>query len=408
MAIKSGSILHVGGVGGGFVIDRLQTGGISSLNQNEEKIYELGNWLSLETIRDIPDLSFDLESFDVSTEWEALLLGIDPTTTNDGDEFDFIESLPLDVISPWKGASGTYDVVRGIAIPYLNLESITYRFGVGSNATQSATLRGDGVYFIPGSPYTEEFTITSGANQVYNLANTAIAYEESGDTLYVLSACAKNPTTNKYRRLFIGDDYTNTTTAITTLDDLDAEGYTILHVVYGSATADQYLQTVHPTTSVKPSAVRAKDIDIYISDGAATPTLTRWRGVQSVEVSRRVTLERDEELGNPHVVTQEYDVAEVTGTVNVKPESVEYLFELIQTVANVPSNEIAGALTSDPLEMEVVIRHPQTGDVLKTIYVPDARISVPAVQSRVNQRQTYDFSFSSDGGELLVYQGVRP
>lgn len=395
-------------MGTGFVVDRLQTAGVSNLNQNEEKIYELGNYNSVETVRDIPDLSFDFESFDVSTEMEALLLGIDPTTTNDGDEFDFIEAMPLDVTSPFKDAGGSFDVIRGIAIPYLNLESVTYRFGVGQNATQQATLRGDGVYYIPGSPYTQQFTITPGANEVYTISNTALPYEEAGDTLYIISACAKNPTTNKYKRLFFGDDYTNTTTSITTLDDLDAEGYTVLHVVYGSATAANYPQSVHPLSTVKPGAVRAKDIDVYISDGAATPSLVRWRGVQNFEVTRRVSLDRDEEFGNPHIVSQDYDVAEVSGSVTVKPESPEYLFDLIQQVANVPSGEIAGALTSTPLELELVIRHPQTGDVLKTLYVPDARISVPAVQGRVQQKLSVQFNFSSDGGDLLVYQGERP
>lgn len=408
MAIKAGQILHVAGLGTGYVIDRVQSAGASNLNIPEEKIYELGNYQTVATIRDIPDLSFDLESFDTSCEWEALLCGQDPTTLSAGQEFDFLQSMPLDVISPFKDKGGAFTVIRGVAIPYLNLESLTYRFGVGQSATQSATLRGDGIYYVPGSPYNQEFTITAGANQVYNLANTALSFADGGDTLYALSVCAKNPTTGTYKRLFFGEDYTNTASAVTVLADMDALGYTKLHVVYGSATAATYLQSVHPSDTVKPAAVRAKDIDVYISDGGATPTLVRWKGVQDFEVTRRVNLDRDEEFGNSHVVAQDYDTADVTGSITVKAEDAEYLFSLIQQVANVSSSEIAGALTSNSLAMELRISHPSTGARLKTLYVSDARIQVPAIQGRVQQKLSVQFPFTSDGGNLKVYNGARP
>ena len=407
MAIKAGQILHVAGIGTGYVIDRIQSGGATSLNIPEEKIYELGNYQTVATIRDIPDLSFDLESFDTSTEWEGLLTGQD-TGGAAGQGFDFADHIPLDIISPFKDKGGSFQTIRGIAIPYLNLESMTYRFGVGQNATQQATLKGDGIYYIPGTPYSKEFNVTAGANQTYTLPNTAIPYVESGDTLYALSVCAKNPSTGIYKRLFFGENYTNTSTVVTVIDNLGTLGYTKLHVVYGSTTAATYAQTVHPSDAVKPAAVRAKDIDVYVSDGAATPTLVRWRGVQNFELTRRVNLDRDEEFGNAHVVSQDYDTADVTGSVTVKAEDAEYLFELIQQVANVPSNEIAGALTSEALAMELRINHPTTGSRIKTLYVSDARIQVPSVQGRVQQKLTTQFTFTSDGGNLAVYNGARP
>lgn len=408
MAIKGGQIIHAAGVGTGFVIDRIQTGGASNLNIPEEKIYELGNYQTVATVRDVPDLSFDLESFDTSTELEALLVGVDPTTVVDGQEFDFVEHVPLDIISPFKDKGGAFTVIRGIAIPYLNLESITYRFGVGQNATQQATLRGDAIYYIPGSPYTQQFTVTAGANQVYNFDNTAIVYNEGGDALYALSVCAIDESQpGRYKRLFIEENYTNTSAGLTVIDDLATDGYDRLHVVYGSTVQDSYPQSVHPTDSVKPAAVRAKDIDVYVSDGAATPTLVRWQGVQNFEVTRRVSLDRDEEFGNAHVVAQDYDTADVSGSITVKPEDAEYLWQLIAQVADVPTNEIAGALTSQPLALELRINHPQTGARLKTLYIPDARIQVPAVQGRVQQKLTVQFPFTSDGGTLLVYAGAR-
>lgn len=71
MAIKGGQIIHAGN--GTTVIDRVQTGGPGQVSIPTEKIYELGNNKSVATVRDTPDLTFGLESFDTSPEVEALV-----------------------------------------------------------------------------------------------------------------------------------------------------------------------------------------------------------------------------------------------------------------------------------------------------------------------------------------------
>lgn len=399
MAIKSGQILHSAN---GFVIDRIQTGGVSNLNIPENKIFELGNFSSVATVRDIPQLTFDLESTDVSTEIEALLHGQSPLLTASGFEFDFSTTMPIDVISPFKSAQGAYDIVKGIVVPYLTLDTATYRFGVGQNATQSFTLQGDSLYFIPGTPKFQEFSLTSGANIPYTFAQTAIAYVESGDTLYALSACLKNPSTGASLRLFFGDDYTNTSTTITVVQNAVANGYTKLHVTYGTTAANSYLSTVHQGVSVKPAAVRAKDICVYVGDGAATPTNTRWAGVQNVEVTRKVNLENNEEFCNTKYVSIDYDVPDVTGTIGVKSVNPTDLWTKIAQIANVNTNVVAGPYSSVAVEVLILINDPDTGATLKTIEVPDARFLLPAVQGRVQTKLETAFRFTSDGGLMQV------
>lgn len=387
------------------MVDRIQTAGVGNLNIPEEKIYELGNWQTVATIRDTPDLTFDLESLDMSTEIETILT--DQTGATPGTEIDFTDAKPLDIISPFKSGSGLYNIVRGLAIPNLTLENVTYRFGMRQNATQQFSLRGDRVYYIPGSPYYQEFT-KSGVGP-YTFTNTALPYNESGDTLYALGVCYLG-TDGTYRRLFFGDDYTNTSANFTLTASAHADladGGT-LKVVYGSLTAATYAQSVHQTVAVKPAAIRGKDIDVYISDGAATPTLVRWTGVQSVEATRRINLDNDEEFGNSHFVAQDYDTAEVSGTITVRPRDPADLWDKIHQVADVPDNEIIGPFTSTTLPVEIRLNDPDTGDRIKTIYVPDARFQVPGVQGRVQQKLEVTFQFSSDGGLMYVYPGERP
>lgn len=400
MAVKAGQILHDAH---GFVIDRIQTGGVSNLNIPEEKIYELGNFQTVATIRDIPDLSFDLESLDVSTEIESLVLFRDPTAAVDGDVFDFNLSVPMDIISPFKAGSGMFNIVRGIIVPFLTLESVTYRMGVTANATQAFTLRGDAVYYTPGTPYYQQF-VHNGTTTAYTFANAALPYVEAGDTIHALAISAVRPD-GTFRRLFFGDDYTDTAAGFTLTDPAVVPTGSVLRVVYASTVATTYPQTVHQGVTVKPAAVRGKDIDVFIDTGNG---FVRWTGIQSFEVTRRVNLENDQEFGNHHFVSSDYDTADVTGNFVVRPRDVADLFEKIRTVANVPAGQIAGVLTTTNFPMEIRISDPETGDRLKTLYIPDARIATPNVQGRVQTKLETTFNFSSDGGTLLAYKGARP
>ena len=409
MAIRAGQILHDAE---GFVIDRIQTAGVGNVNIPEEKIYELGNFQSVGTVRDIPDLSFDVESLDVSTEIEAILTGADPSAVISGQEFNFGNSQPLDIISPFKSANNAYDIIRGIAIPYLTLERSTYRFGLRQNSTQQHTLRGDSIFYIPGTPYYEEYVNTGTG--FYAFANSAILYQYSGDNNFALSVHLFDSTSGAYKRLFLGVDYTNTDFGITLLADLSTP-YDTIAVVYGSTTAATYPQvgnnptgnTVHETSSVKPATVRGKDIDVYVGSTASTPTFTRWTGVQSFEVTRSVNIENDEEFGNERFVDSGYDTADVTGSITVKPTTPTDLWDKIHEISNVADDRVVGPHTTALLPVELRVSDPDTGLVLKTLYVPDCRFTIPGVQGRVQTKLEVTFNFTSDGGTLLVYEGSR-
>lgn len=400
MSIKAGQILHDAH---GYVLDRIQSAGVTSLNIPEEKIYELGNFRTVATVRDIPDLSFDCEQFDMTCEMEAIITGQDPTTIIAGQEFDFNNYMPIDVISPFKSGTNAYDIVKGVAIPYLTLEKATYRFGVKQNATQTFTFRGDTINYIPGTPYYQEFTNTGAAT--YSFTNTAIEYVEAGISHYALCVVAINRSTHTWKRLFQGTDYTNTSSGFTTTGA--NAGYTKFAVTYGSATAGTYLQTVHQNVSIKPAAIRGKDIDIYVGNTSATPVFTRWTSVQSFEVNRTVNLDKNEEFGNAHYTSQDYDTADVSGTIGVRAQDPAELWTKLAQVANIATNKIIGPYTSVFLPVEIRITDPDTGTLLKTLYIPDCRFTVPAIQGKVQSKLETSFAFSSDGGTLKVYSGAR-
>ena len=289
MAIKGGQILHV--FGNNFVIDRIQSAGVTGININEERLEELGNYQAIGTVRDIPDLTFEVESTDVTTEIESVLSG---GTNVEAPGFVFDPALfkPIDVLSPYK-ASGLYDIIGGVIVPFLTPESVTYNFSLTDSATINVGMRGDSIFYVPGSVFRQEFSGT-GALSTFTLTNgPALKSVIAGRDYYALSVMLKLAT-GQVRRLRLVDDYTNTATGITVTPAPPA-GSTV-SVVFGSAAATQYLQTVHSPPPGKPAGVRGRNVFVRLGTPGGSPVWGSWLGVQSCSVEWRVTLERDEEV----------------------------------------------------------------------------------------------------------------
>lgn len=413
MAIKGGSVIHVGN--GVYLLDRVQTAGPGSLNVNVEKIYELGNYKSVATVRDTPDISFSLESFDVSTEIEDFLTGgLGNFTTG----VDLSTCRPVDIASQFKGgqtATSPFAVISSVALPFYYVESASYRFGYTDNATQTFGLRGDAIFYNPGPTYVQTASASGTAGQTIITANPAYQVAE-GDARRVLSVQVGT------ERLAFGADYTEsygTVTdgaAVTTVTITDAYTAALpIRIMYSSPTALSYLQNVNPDTTVKPAAVRGRDIDIYVGEEGTTfdpgdPDSflnNKLVSVQNVNIDWRVTLDKDYEFGNYYYVGQDFDVPDVTGSITVKPRTPAELAGLIRKVQGVSdATKVLGAATAVPLEMQVVIREPGTTNIVKRLVVPDARFSLPGFSARVQAKTTFDLPFTSDEGTLVVYDGT--
>ncbi len=404
MSIKAAQILFDND---GYVINRIQSAGPGNVNIPEETVYEVGNYQSVGITRDIPDLSFDVEALSVNSELEGILTGVAPGSLGANQAIALADVVPIDILSPFKSGNGAFDIVRGIAIPELLLERASYRFGLRQNATQQFTLRGDTIRYIPGSPYKEVVANTDvGTEQAFS--NTAIQYTEGSDNYFALNIRAVDTSTGNSKRLRFGDDFTNTSTGFTivTPADFPSATYDEFHVVYGSAVAATYSQSVHNTTD--PTAIRGRNIDVYVETAPSSGTLARWTTVQSFEANWSVQLEADEEFGSSVAVGRDFQVPEVTGSVAIRPEDPADLWTKIEQIANTPATEITGPLSPEALEVEVRLSDPDTGTVVKTFYIPDAVFTVPAVSARQQTKLDTTFSFRSESGNLTVYNGVKP
>jgi hypothetical protein len=478
MAIKGGQIIHAGN--GVAVIDRIQTAGPGQLNIPTEKIYELGNYNSVATVRDTPDLVFTSESFDVSLEFEALLSGAytgrtvsDAVTTsadatltsataafvaadvgrqirifyNNGttqvttilsrtsgvsielsenatatdtaveiqiwpNGIDLATAVPVDIASQFKAgvtATSPYAVINSVALPFLYLEQMSYRFGLRDNATQQAQLRGDTIFYNPGPTFVESTAGSGVAAQAIPTAHSAYAVGES-DGRRVLAVTVGTS------RLTFGVDYTETYgsisggAAVTTIHLVDAVPTTsTVRLIYSSPTSVSYDATTHPSATVKPAAVRGRDIDVFIGgydpDDVAGSQANKLTSVQAVTLDWRVTIDKDEEFGNYYAVSQDFDVPSVTGSIDIKPRDPAELMSLIRTLEGISdATKVLGTATSVPLELDIVIKNANDESrVIKRLHVPDARFTPPGFQGRIQQKLTVTVPFESDEGDLLIF-----
>ena len=487
MAVKGGQILHVGN--NAVLLHRLQTAGPGTVNIRRTTIYELGNYLSVGQVSDIPDLTFSMESLDASCAMEALLLDKPVGTTH---TYDFTLAKVLNIKSAFKPGQGTSDqfgTVGSAAVPCLYLESVSYKYGVGStNATKTCTLKGDTIFYNPGSTYVEGVAGSGSAGQTIVSAHPAYAVVEGGIQRRILAITAGRT------RLQFGADWTEaygaitTEAAVTTITVIAAVAATdTIYITYASSAEETFPQSVHalvsgvsgtltsaataadPTISVsfatvagdsliiddvagsavtevvqvlsvtgagpyvatlvtavvnahlinapvaqyvptvKPAALRGRDIDIYIgpagAPGASAASVigTKRRGVQSASVDWKVTLQNDEELGNYHYVNIDYDVPVVSGSLAFRPQVYADLLTLVQDLSAVSDRlQSAGPSTSPPLDVQVVLKNPLDGRVLERLHVPDARFQLPGFSAKVQAKLDLTAPFQSDTGVLVV------
>jgi hypothetical protein len=416
VAIRAGQVLFDVG---GFVIDRIQTGGVNNLNIAAEKISEVGDFLTVGIVRDIPDLSFEIQSLDVSTDIESLMCATTPSAvvagtgaSPTGTVLNFLNTIPLDVTSPFRAANQQYNVTEGVIVPFLNLEQVQYRFGLRANAEETFTMRGDAIYYVPGVPIHE--TAAGGASTYTFLWGPAIQYQELGQTFYALSVWWYDPTTGLMIRLVHNQDYTDSATGFTLSTGVTIPATATVHYCYGTTAPTGALPT--PTTpfyygansnkpaTVKPAAIRSKDMDVYVG---VSGTMTRLTGVQSYDASWRVTLQPFEEFGNAHLRSNEFNFADVTGSLGLKGVNPADTISKIQNLIGIPTNQIAGALTYPQVQLECRLRNPDTHALLKTIYIPDAQFEAPPMSMRANQQLEFTMNFSSATGNMTVYEGER-
>lgn len=483
MAIKGADIIHVGNT---TLIDRLQTAGPGQVNVPLTKIFELGNYQSIGVVLDIPDLSYTLTSIDASAALESLLCGTTFGSDAAGTVYNFANANPINIIGQYKRGrtdANPYNVSMGVAAPFLAIESVTYKYGMNANAEQTATLKGDSIFYMPGSAYVQQATGTNTANQTVILTNAAHPY--NGDVINGLRY-ALTVTLNSGNRLVYGADFTEaaviasilSTTLLSTGSPITslpvaalvnplAAGATVtitsgghtqnfvtsaavavgataipitsvtpnfaypigstvtspawpaavtltilapvavtdtINVIYSSPVVASYPQNSHAlATNVRPAAIRGRHIKILLNGQPVSQFMT---DVQAFDATWKVTLQRDMEFGSSEIVKQDFDIPDVSGSIDFMPRNPQAFYARVAQIAGAASTtEVVGALQMAVMPLEAVLYSPIDGSVLKSFTVPDARFVIPGWSGQTRNKLTVKLNWSSDSGVMTVKKG---
>lgn len=417
MSVHAGTIIHVGA---NNVIDRIQSAGLGDVRVPTDVIREVGNANVVDKIPQEPSFQFTLDSFDVSTELEAFLTGkvgaagsasAPGASDPDGTEYKWGDCKFLNIPSPWKDpATGSAGVVTaGHLVPGFYPTRIRYRFGVTDNASQEVELSGGSFYYADAAPV-EQFATGDGVTTAYPSTDPAVPYRLGG------------PAGSTFKSIFgvivagvlqtEGVDYTSTPTntsapgtATVTFTTAPASGADI-RFAYFTQAAKSYPDTTHAITSVKPAAVRGRNICVYLGSGG---TRAKVGGVQHFELDATVAGDFEREFCNTEIVGYTINGTDTTGTLTIRAKDADAFLTVVAKMLGVAKTEVLGWLNTNDIPLEVAIQNPKNpAQILKTLYVKDAIFQTPGTPARVNTPTDFAIQWESKSGTYSAFKGAKP
>lgn len=415
MSIQAGTILHVGG---NNIIDRLQSAGFGNTKMPIEAIREIGNTNIVDKVPGEPDFTFTMESFDVSCEIEAWLVGkvgdgtpagAPGATDVDGTAYpiDGQHCQWVNVTSPWRdplSSAGTIDA--GHIVPGFYPTKLSYKYGVKENSSETLDLQGSSFYFHESAPV-EHYATGDGTTVTFSTPENAVPYREggAGGTIFrsIFGVIVDGTLMTK------GVDYSTTPTntaapgiASITLNVAPAAGKTVKFCFFSTA-IKQFPAALNASSVVKPAAVRGRNICVFLGSGGAAAQVG---AVQSATLEYAVQGQVERELCSPEVTGYTVLGTDVTGDIVVRARDITQIFTLLSKVTGVSRSEVIGWLNTNAIPLSIKIQNPKNpAAILKTLYVSDAMFDIPDSATKVNTPLDFTLSFQSQTGTYQVFKG---
>lgn len=417
MSIRAGSIVTVAGRN---VVDRLQSAGLG--NQVPiETIREIGNDLVVDKVPGDPDFTFSMQSWDVTTDLMAFLHGkIGNQAANqppgygdaDGTEYKWEDCEFINLTSPWKrnvGAVGG-NIAAGLIIPGYYPTSLHYTFGATDNAVQELELAG-GSYFYAKTPPVEETGVGDGTEDTFTTSESARALRLGG------------PAGTTFQRIFgvlvngqlqvRNVDYVETTAAVGAAPGVASVVFTTppavaarIRFTYFTETAKAYPQAVNADATIKPGAVRGRNIIVRLDPDDVD---VRLPGIQTFDFTATIDGSPERELGNAEVVGRSVNGTDVTGTVTIRPKDIDAFFHALNLVTGRDEDEVFDFFNQESVPVQIDIQNPKNvGQIIKSIYMADGQFQPPGTPARVNAPTDFAMTFNSVNGTFSEFKGGRP
>ncbi len=352
---------------------------------------ELGSRQHAGTVTDQPNITLTFSAFDVSIKIFSVLTGTD-AAAYPGAGVDIENLSEIDAILYVKDAS-VEDYVKSAHARRLQIRDFTYSYSVTGESTEDYTGVGSEKRWFKNDVVvdkietgTTSFTLTETPIQLSN-GNYCLSVILDGE---YLEEVASGPATG---------EYSVAGTTVTTADSRVAQFIGVYHAdPAGTAWSDVSDDAI-------PAAVRGQDVKITI----LANDIPR---VQSVTINGTLNSTPVREMGNRVVVGYQSQVPTVEGSITVLDTDTELIdLFLNQSISSGATEfELTSACAVSGLALEVTLYDPcdtsVSGVALKTVQVPNLRITGDSYTINVNENAQQVFNWQSETAQCIVYEGL--
>jgi hypothetical protein len=352
---------------------------------------ELGSQQHAGTVTDQPNITLTFSAFDVSVKIFSVLTGTDYSSYPAGGVD--IESLSeIDAILYVKDASAS-DYVKSAHARRLQIRDFTYSYSVTGESTEDYTGVGSEKRWFKNDVIVDKFTTGTTS---FSLSETPIQLKNGN---WLLSFILDGEYLEEVDSGPATGEYSVSGTTVTTFDSRSSQGLAVYHA---SPAGDNWSDV---GDSSIPAAIRGQDVKITI----LANDIPR---VQSVTINGTLNSTPVREMGNRVVVGYQSQVPTVEGSITVLDTDTELIdLFLNQSIASGDTEfELTAACAVSGLDLQITLYDPCdttiSGTPMKTIKVPNLRVTGDSYTINVNENAQQVFNWQSETAQCIVYEGL--
>lgn len=352
---------------------------------------ELGNDQHAGTVTDTPNVTLTFSAFDASIKIFAILTGVDYAAYPAGGR-DIQYLGEIDAILYVKDETLT-DYVKSAHYKRLQVRDFSFNYSVDGESTEDYTAVGSESRWFKNDVIVDEFPTGTTS---FTLTQTPIQLKNGN---YALSVILDGTYKTEVAGVPAAGEYRIVGTTLTTGDTRTAQVLVVYHA-NPAGTNWSYARD-----ALIPAAIRGKDTKILISANDI-------QRVQSVTINGSLNPQAVREIGNRSIVGYQRQVPTVNGTITVLDTDTE-LIALLVTGSTSPADtefEIGAGCVVSGLPLKIRLYDPCDTTAyttcLKTVYVPELKITGDSYTVNVNGNAQQVFNWVSDTAECVVYSGL--
>lgn len=374
-----------------------------SVNLPNTQVQELGSDKYVGRIFDVPEVSATYNAIDVGPRTAFAMAGLDFSAVASGTFIEAQEMQYVCIAQTFKAQSkDDRDIARTLYVPGARLESFSYNYSVGSDATEEYTFSATNRRWLR-----YDVGVASGVVSGGSITIPTARVLKNGS--YVLSAFASGT------GYLPSEAITGSTATTVSFDPEDVPDGTFVVVAYHVDASNEWDYTYeydhvppgYTPAPDQPVGVRGWGVEIYlIKSGVANNRI--YRG-QTCTIQGQYPNTRVQELGSEEVVGYTDGIPDITGTLEI----MQFDFKLQELL----SGDDAGTEEDfDPNELGSgdwgllvkVFRRGVDRSVVgpeKTLWMPALDITQTTDSVQVGEDQRQSFQFASRDGTLYIAKG---